>query len=126
MPYRILAFIALALAATPSVAQQTYRGYSGGCTPFALSLARVMLVCSGTPSAGAVDAALRGGAVRGVNPRIVGRNYQIPPWEITGVHSAGTDHRARYRVAAPVIAIGHRYFAMYPRNGATILIERRR
>lgn len=125
MLHRVLPLVGLALMTTASAAQQAPSGYSNGCAAVALPYERSMLICNGVPSAGQVAATLRNGAVRGTNLKVIGRSYQLPPWEITGVHSAGSDHRSRYRAADRVVEVGRRAFAVYPRGGTTILIERR-
>lgn len=126
MLHRILPLIGLALISTTSVAQQPAPyGYSGGCTAVALPYYRSMLICEGVPSMRTVTATLHRGGVRSTNLKVVGQTYRLPPWEITGISSAGSDHRSRYQAPAQIIRVDRRAFAVYPRGGKTILIERR-
>ena len=125
MLYRALLSVSFVLMAPASVAQQAPFSHQTGCSIFAMPYDRSMLVCRGVPSIQAVAATLRHGAARSTNLKVIGRNYQLPPWEITGVRSAGYDRSLHYQTAAQVIEVDRRTFAVYPRNGTTILVERR-
>ena len=99
-------------------------GFAGlTCSKAELSEDRNIYVCDGGPvNLETFKRSLIQKADADLDPKEIGRTFDIPPSEISGVLPASSTQEDG--VAPEVIRVNKRSFAVYQREGATVFVER--